>query len=1003
VRSYTTGEGNALSAAVKAVFLRVDVEDNTGAFVDLTSYSGFDWVVGADITESVDQIVPSATIYLRRDQDDGTTLSPLSANTIDTGRDVRVYVAVMAQGSTPSSGDWQLLHDGVIDSLDFGSPEIQIYSRNKIGAELADRWVEESREYGSESGTDIEDVIQQILDDWTDGVTLNTPSSPSFAVTTYQQQQMPVLEAVTTLAALIGYELRPRWNDSTSQFELTLSEPNRSAGVGDVEWTFGADDYEDVTRFEISREDVRNVISVRYTDGIGERQEVSVTDAASVSQFGRRWAQFDLPEDSPINTNTEATNLANAALSDLSSPPAEQSVSVHSFWPLEIGDYLAFSANNVHYGTTQYFATVGYRHTLRADRHRTEITVRGQPAAYFRRWEGGSSPTEEADPTQRLSLVDFREIDRSTSGVTWTWRVGTLVDSVWVYSKLVQQPVTSDVWFTDADAPVAQLAVGVDTQEYVAAVPPPGYLRYLQFEPRGAATSGFVAGPLKRVVLHPLAEEPDQITALVVQGDHEDGSVAVTVGMGDLGASYRYAYSVGTGPSQPSDAAVEAGTVRTITNADSFTLAAGTVGLGETIYFRAAGYLNNDGTGEDGATDHGPFVEAKWERIKFRAPSMEVTDEDDSTNPATFEVTVNDPDGRATELYYRTKTGANNWTAWTLKSGSPTDGTAYSETVTMQEGHQSFVQFRLDYNLGGENGDVHITSSGLDFGRYPDGDIALRINYAAGTLSAEAFGDSDTAQIKIAAANGSVPSDATVNAQSAKNPSSGRNFSVTDIGTLLSGLSAGDELFVKALFLGPNGEVATSYVVKSIIVPEEGEVTPVLEITADGLQGVNPPFSNTLEFEVTVDDPAALADDLYYRTRQGDGAWSSWVLKSGSPSDGTAYSETVSLLDSLTAQIQFRLDYTYLAEAQSIYATSSAQQGLAPTVEPPSIAFDANGQVTIGVNASETTHTQYYMVVPESDAGYSVRQTFGNDTTVSSTSSGTSLYLTSTSLSLIHI
>lgn len=102
------------------------------------------------------------------------------------------------------------------------------------------------------------------------------------------------------------------------------------------------------------------------------------------------------------------------------------------------------------------------------------------------------------------------------------------------------------------------------------------------------------------------------VTSLVLDGDSEDGSVDVRVEAAGNVASYRYAFTTGTDPARPTDAAVEGGTVRTISGTDEFTLAAGTVSPGERIRFRIAPYENANGTGPNGATDHAAFVERAW-------------------------------------------------------------------------------------------------------------------------------------------------------------------------------------------------------------------------------------------------------------------------------------------------------------------------------------------------------------------------------------------------------
>lgn len=224
-----------------------------------------------------------------------------------------------------------------------------------------------------------------------------------------------------------------------------------------------------------------------------------------------------------------------------------------------------------------------------------------------------SSVSDSIDSDQSLadrSLDGLREVSRTQTTVTFEWDPGDDVHRIWLYRNEVSQPTSSDPWPTDSDISSLIDVVAGTTVQYQFDLPPQGKAAYLQIEPM--AIDG-QPGRVRRIVLLPLSDEPDRIVSLAIEGDSEDGSVDVRVEMPDTGGSYRYATSVGTSPSRPTDAAVESGTVKTISGVDEFTLAAGTVSPGERIRVRITGYTESDGTGPDGtASDHGPFVEAAW-------------------------------------------------------------------------------------------------------------------------------------------------------------------------------------------------------------------------------------------------------------------------------------------------------------------------------------------------------------------------------------------------------
>lgn len=103
-----------------------------------------------------------------------------------------------------------------------------------------------------------------------------------------------------------------------------------------------------------------------------------------------------------------------------------------------------------------------------------------------------------------LRLLEFREVARTATEVTFAWTLGSGVDEVWVYDRLLEQPVPGDPWPSkDADP---QTILGPGTDRYTALVPTAGWTRYLQFEPRARWT--LAPGPVQRAVVSPVGAGP---------------------------------------------------------------------------------------------------------------------------------------------------------------------------------------------------------------------------------------------------------------------------------------------------------------------------------------------------------------------------------------------------------------------------------------------------------------------------------------------------------------
>lgn len=398
-----------------ATHVRVRVDINGAAsFADLTNFHGVDWVKGVEFGDSVDAPGFTASVTLRRSEF-GKSLATLVQQAepnqqplgnyvpaITVNRVIIIETATLPNEAIPAASDWQNVFEGKIDDVDWGgnNADIRLSCRDKAG-DLIDTFIEVQRIYGSAfPGTAVETVIQEILDDnGFAAIILSTPVSPGFNIIPYVQQKEPVMEAIRKLSQQIGWECKFRWNGSA--WVLTLYEPGRAVVVPVFTWQ--PDDRIAVNQLKVSRANVRNKVRIVYTDAVsGIRTSLTVQDLASQAKYSLRFMEIAEDASSQIDTVAEATQMGNAALSDLKEPFADKGAELPYFFACETGDLYRFIADGELYDTDQDLAIVNFRHRIEGETFRTSIQVRGKPAGGFQRWlrleaRSGVAPTGDFD------------------------------------------------------------------------------------------------------------------------------------------------------------------------------------------------------------------------------------------------------------------------------------------------------------------------------------------------------------------------------------------------------------------------------------------------------------------------------------------------------------------------------------------------------------------------------------------------------------------------------
>ena len=457
MRTVTGAETTVLNSAHFATFARVLVEDADGTYQDLTGQDSIDWVHSGRIAQTIDQIVATGDFTFWRKQEGGNSLAPLDeasllnrdivpayAPLIDVGRGIRCDFATVAIGASPGGSDWKRVFTGVIDRWNVEDDFVLVSARDAIGAEIADRWIEAETDYGTGPGRAIEDVMQDILTAWTTGITLYTPASPSFLVTTYTQQRSSIMDALQQLAALVGWVIQPKWDDGTSAYRLTFYEPDRAPASTD--WTWADNRYEAIPNFSLDRLHIRNALSLWYTNTSGVRSQVTASDATSITNYDRQWMEIEEPDDSPIDTATEAQDMIDAALLDLKDPIANQEMKTFCFWPVQLGDYFQFNGNAVHYSANQAFGITGFRHEFGGGHIDTFIRTRGKPAGFIKPWIARGNVVAPSS-----SVTTFRQASAPTA---------TQIGDLWIDSddgdRLYRWSGTAWVDVQDADIATAQ-------------------------------------------------------------------------------------------------------------------------------------------------------------------------------------------------------------------------------------------------------------------------------------------------------------------------------------------------------------------------------------------------------------------------------------------------------------------------------------------------------------------------------------------------------------------
>lgn len=414
-RALTTQEQAAWDTGTASTWIRAVVNDGVSNW-ELQDLYGRNWIHGLTYSDKVDNQLVQAVLTCRM-KDGHDNLSPYDTNSrinssnvlLDDGNTIKIYTAIMPSGTYPSSGDWQFIFDGTIEETEVSDGGVIEIRCHDLTEALTTAYIERTTTYAQSGSATFENVCNSILSDWASGTVTVDGAAITAVVTRYEQRREPVYSALRTLAEQIGYAVRYKWDSGSSTFKLYLIEPNR--GVSSPDFTFNKSQW---TKFGIkkSRKDIRNVVVVTYGggDNAKNRPYVEVQDGTSISAHGRRWMELSEDESSQIDTATEATALATAALNELSEPTAYATVAVPYHYGVEIRDYVRLTADNLHMSYDLDLAVDGVSHHIsQGGRGETTLQLSGKPKASYRR----RLQTQNLPTYKRVSLRNFSPFSRN--------------------------------------------------------------------------------------------------------------------------------------------------------------------------------------------------------------------------------------------------------------------------------------------------------------------------------------------------------------------------------------------------------------------------------------------------------------------------------------------------------------------------------------------------------------------------------------------------------------
>lgn len=375
----------------------------------------WDFMESVEIEESVDSQVMTCTMGIKREIYDisfaptmtgslanrdpnPTTLAPGPASSsyaafLGLEADIMI-LAVRLPSSIEDSGNGEVVFEGTIDEVSWGSDTIRVDCRG-AGKALIDKYIETEREYNVSSDISIETTISTILADNGGLASIYTPTSPSFMLGAFAQRRESVMAASQALADQIGWVCKYRWDPITSAFRFTLYDPERERSR--IDGVITENDYSEFGEITRNSGNVRNKVGLAYRNKLGQSSIVDdngnyvhppvmkvVSDAASIALYGTRYMEISESATVNIDEDAEATAMATAILNDLKDAETHMALDV-PYWEIEVGDRLLFEENERTFDTAQTMAVLSKRIVFQEGRAQMQLGLKEAPASGFQK------------------------------------------------------------------------------------------------------------------------------------------------------------------------------------------------------------------------------------------------------------------------------------------------------------------------------------------------------------------------------------------------------------------------------------------------------------------------------------------------------------------------------------------------------------------------------------------------------------------------------------------
>jgi hypothetical protein len=637
MRTATVAELALLESGRYVTKLYVELTNQLGAWQDMGTLNGRDFVLGANWRDTLDTPVMSGTVTLARSVGGQSLAATMTASPINQsggsyaafirgGQNVRISTACVAPGVAPLAADKKEVFLGRVDDPSWGdTPNVMTLAVSDIGAWLQSTMIQVERVYSTADGVPVETVMQQILDDnpipELGPIALYTPVSPNWNIKAYTQARVSVLDALRALAQQIGWDVRYRY-DAAGVFRLTFAEPDRAKSVADD--TFGPTEYINIPLLSENTDDIKNKVRVYYNDvATGTREFAEYDVPSSIALYGERYMEIGEAATSNIDTYDEALAMATAMATDLALPLFTQNVDRLYYWPAQLGDLYAFTTNGVLYDSTQSLAVVSIEHNLTRDQRRTTLGVRGKPAGAYAAWlllanDNVPLPIDVVVDTRALALKNFRELRRTPNVVTYGWDAVTDdqgIAEIWGWGKLSPQdadpPLPSsandDRLWRDVVNSAPDLRLDPATTTFDVQVPPFGDIQTWELQPIAADTSRGFSQRIKVLSTPDVPRITSMESVLGVTGLFRQISALNVVDPQALGGTLKawlnVASTADADPTAPPDGTLTLVTTpHTVLAEDAWTVTGGTAplfdavrihpGAGKHIYFE---FINTNG------------------------------------------------------------------------------------------------------------------------------------------------------------------------------------------------------------------------------------------------------------------------------------------------------------------------------------------------------------------------------------------------------------------------